>query len=492
VGAVFSRDRQLFSIPRLTFRSLLPILPGMKQLVRGLLWLTGIALCAANSTVCAETEQIDLKALAKKARPAVMLLVISDANGKEIATGTGFLISADGKLITNFHVIEKASSIIAKAENGGLFPIEKIIGTDSENDLALLKIKGKDLPFLTLSMMDKTEAGTRIAVIGSPLGLEGTLSEGIVSAVRDLKDNRKVLQVTAAISRGSSGSPVLNAKGDVIGIAFCNFKNGQLLNFAVPVKRAIILDQYFELLGAACVPKAHSPSNISVNNKVPQHGNSDEVNELQQSPKPVLSLGKDATETITLSFLNAVLNFTAPLGYCLVKGKSSERAARIAALDSKNVTHFTLVPCAENGREAGFTGWAILKSPRKLLSGTPSRAQVVNQARKSIRRYDFTHMCADAAKLVEKRYEDVFGENVRFGGHMEMVDSNEDAGYMVGTTTQEIDGSQQIVAATCAMTVIRGNLIFYYKYAPYKSLADLARLLGEAKTEIHRFVVDNP
>jgi len=73
--------------------------------------LTGLALFAAiqPTTVRAETETIDLKALAKKARPAVMLLVVSDANGKEIATGTGFVVSADGKLITNFHVIEKAA-----------------------------------------------------------------------------------------------------------------------------------------------------------------------------------------------------------------------------------------------------------------------------------------------------------------------------------------------------------------------------------------------
>jgi len=83
----------------------------MKRLLGVLL--TGIALFAANQPlpVCAETESIDLKALAKKARPAVMLLVVSDANGKEIATGTGFLVSSDGKLITNFHVIQKADVV---------------------------------------------------------------------------------------------------------------------------------------------------------------------------------------------------------------------------------------------------------------------------------------------------------------------------------------------------------------------------------------------
>jgi S1-C subfamily serine protease len=188
------------------------ILPGMKRSAWHLLAVASLVLAGG---VRAETETIDLKALAKKARPAVMLLVVSDAAGKEIATGTGFLVSSDGKLITNHHVIENAASAVAKAENGGLFPVEGVLAADPKNDLVLLKIKGKDLPFLPLGNSEKIEVGTRIAVIGSPLGLEGTLSEGIISAVREPSVNVKLLQVTAAISPGSSGSPVLSADGKV-------------------------------------------------------------------------------------------------------------------------------------------------------------------------------------------------------------------------------------------------------------------------------------
>jgi len=221
-----------------------------------------------KSTFNKETEGnvIDLKALAKKARPAVMLLVVSDANGKEIGTGTGFLVSSDGKLITNFHVIKKAARAVAKTEKGGLFPVEGVLASDPKNDLVVLKLgkrkrdafdevfdeerKKKGLPpepvdlifpFLPLGKSENIEVGTRIAVIGSPLGLEGTLSEGIVSAVRELRDGTKVLQVTAAISRGSSGSPVINAKGDVVGIASALLRGGQALNFAVPVQCGIHL-----------------------------------------------------------------------------------------------------------------------------------------------------------------------------------------------------------------------------------------------------------
>ncbi len=190
------------------------------------------------ATVCAQTETVDLKALAKKARPAVMLLVVSDAAGSEIATGTGFLISSDGKLISNHHVIENAASGLAKAENGGLFPIEGVLADDPTNDLVLLKLAAKDLAYLPLNYKATVEVGTRIAVIGSPLGLEGTLSEGIVSALRDVPGGVKMFQMTAAISPGSSGSPVLNARGEVIGIASSQVRGGQLLNLAVPVERA--------------------------------------------------------------------------------------------------------------------------------------------------------------------------------------------------------------------------------------------------------------
>lgn len=201
----------------------------------------GILLLAASVNAIGETESIDLKALAKKARPAVMLLIIYDKAGNKIGTGTGFLISNDGRLITDHHVLEGGASAIARAENGGNFAVEGLLADDATNDLSLLKLDGKGLPFLSFGHSDKLEVGTRLAVIGSPLGLEGTLSEGIVSAVRELAGQRQLLQITAAISPGSSGSPVLNASGEVIGVAKAIINEGQSLNFAVPSARALEL-----------------------------------------------------------------------------------------------------------------------------------------------------------------------------------------------------------------------------------------------------------
>ena len=183
-------------------------------------------------------EVPDLRALAKETRPAVYLLVLQDEDGKTIGSGTGFLISPDGLLVTNHHVIAEAKSIIAKAENGGLFPVVHVLGTDLANDLALLQIEGKNLSFLSLAPEGSAEPGTRIAVIGSPLGLEGTLTEGIVSARRRLlKEKRDVLQISAPISQGSSGSPVLDSQGRVVGIASFLLQDGQSLNFASPSEK---------------------------------------------------------------------------------------------------------------------------------------------------------------------------------------------------------------------------------------------------------------
>lgn len=184
--------------------------------------------------VSAELGVLALPELAKKARPAVVLLTIYDAANKEKSLGTGFFVTPDGKLITNYHVIRGGHHATAKTTGGSVLPVVGVLAADVANDLAVLKVDGKTPSFLPLGSSDNIEAGIRIAVIGSPLGLEATLSEGIVSAVREFSGRRSMLQITSAISPGSSGSPVLNYQGQVIGIATMVLKGGQSLNFAVP------------------------------------------------------------------------------------------------------------------------------------------------------------------------------------------------------------------------------------------------------------------
>ena len=171
----------------------------------------------------------------KQSSDAVVLIVISNSEGQETALGSGFLVSPDGEIVTNHHVIKDAHSTIVKLSNGAFFPVSGVLADDSERDLAVIKVKGKNLPFLSLGDIEKVHVGDHVVAIGSPLGLEGTVSDGIVSAVRDV-NNQKWIQTTAPASHGNSGGPLLDMSNHVIGVitAGVNPELGQNLNFAVP------------------------------------------------------------------------------------------------------------------------------------------------------------------------------------------------------------------------------------------------------------------
>jgi len=182
----------------------------------------------------ASPEQLDLRALAKRARPAVVLILGFDASGKVTKTGSGFFASSDGRLITNWHVIHGVSSAKAKTESGPVFDITGILAGSPRLDIAVLQANATDVSSLEINRGRAPEAGTRIAVIGSPVALEGTLSEGIVSADRQDPNGKGTwIQITAPVSPGSSGSPVLDEEAKVVGIATLNSGGRyQNINFA--------------------------------------------------------------------------------------------------------------------------------------------------------------------------------------------------------------------------------------------------------------------
>ena len=167
-----------------------------------------------------------------------MTIVLFDATGVEVGRGTGFIVSEDGILVTNHHVIRNAYRAVAKTESGRQFSVDGVLASDSAKDIVILKLRDAALPSLRLGNSEKVVSGMKVFVIGSPLGiLEGTVTQGIVSAVRNPPIvNHRLLQIDAAISPGSSGSPVLNETGEVIGVARFFALKGQLLNFAVPVE----------------------------------------------------------------------------------------------------------------------------------------------------------------------------------------------------------------------------------------------------------------
>jgi hypothetical protein len=176
----------------------------------------------------------DIPAITRRALPAVGLILVSDSAGKEIDQGSGFVVSSDGKVITNYHVIQGASSAIIKFPNGAFYGIEGVLALDKDRDLALLKASGKDFSFLALGSSGSTQVGDEVIAIGNPLSLEATVSNGIVSAMREIKArNLKIIQTTAPISPGSSGGVLLNLKGQVIGVTAFHMLPGENLNFAI-------------------------------------------------------------------------------------------------------------------------------------------------------------------------------------------------------------------------------------------------------------------
>ena len=181
----------------------------------------------------------DLKELARDAKFSVVALNVLDAFGGKLGTGSGFFVDPTGLIVTNFHVIEQGRRIEAVLSNERTLEVAGVMATDEDNDLAVLKVDSGPFPALGLADSESVEAGERVVVLGSPLGLTGTLSEGIVSNVwKDemLPHGKRgtALQITAAISPGSSGSPVMNLDGEVVGVAVSQMLGGQNLNFAVP------------------------------------------------------------------------------------------------------------------------------------------------------------------------------------------------------------------------------------------------------------------
>ena len=180
--------------------------------------------------VAFEGRATTIPEIVAKAKPAVVQIIASDSNWSPIRTGTGFFVSADGDLVTNFHVIQGATHISARTEKGAIFPFERVIAESAESDVALLKFQATDLDYLKIGNSTNAVEGETVLVIGSPEGLQGTVTNGIISAFRD---NRSYIQITAPVSPGSSGSPVLDETGEVIGMATLVYKEGQNLNFAI-------------------------------------------------------------------------------------------------------------------------------------------------------------------------------------------------------------------------------------------------------------------
>ena len=181
-----------------------------------------------------DTTLLTTERIAKTALASTVLIVMKDENGKALTSGSGFFIG-QGLIATNLHVVEKGTIGTFKLVGKGEWhKIKDTIKVDKQHDLVILKVSDIGVPALQLGNSNKVQIEQSVYAVGNPIGvLEGTFSHGFISSIRGREPNKHI-QITAPISQGSSGGPLLNDKGQVIGIVVGAIENGQNLNFAIP------------------------------------------------------------------------------------------------------------------------------------------------------------------------------------------------------------------------------------------------------------------
>jgi Trypsin-like peptidase domain/TPR repeat/Tetratricopeptide repeat len=202
-------------------------------------WLAIAALFVFVSVARAD----ELPELVRRVKPSVVSVITYNASGEVALTGSGFFIRP-GEVLTNLHVVEGAhhAEVRTFEGKGKTYQVSGLLNVDREGDLAVLSVV---MPAERARVAEVTavipEEGEKVFVIGNPLRLEGSVADGIVSAVREVPSLGRIVQITAPISHGNSGSPVFNMKGQVVGIVTIRVMNGQNINLALGSSRFPVL-----------------------------------------------------------------------------------------------------------------------------------------------------------------------------------------------------------------------------------------------------------
>jgi hypothetical protein len=207
--------------------------------------------------------------IAARSTPAIVSI------RSEHSLGTGFIVDKSGLIATNLHVIAGRERFVVILPDQRQFPILEVTSHDPNIDLAVVRIGAQNLPALALADSDAVRAGDAIVAIGHPLGLEDTVSNGLISAVRTI-EGVTVLQISAPIAPGSSGGPIFNESGDVVGVCTALLLGGQNLNFGLPSKyvRALLASPHPMSMSAFAdetTPReAAPPGEVAITRNIPQ------------------------------------------------------------------------------------------------------------------------------------------------------------------------------------------------------------------------------
>lgn len=186
----------------------------------------------------------DLSQLFDETSPAIFKIVTYDRKGEEYAIGTGFFLDSTGRALTNYHVLQGATKALVKTWDKKTYPINNVVSWSRDHDMAMFSVQNdsaEQFPFIRLNKQHP-RIGQKIFIVGNPLGLDRSLSDGIVSSVRTDSTFGSTIQFTAPVSHGNSGSPLMNMQGEAVGIVSFVMRDAQNVNFAVAIEQSDSLE----------------------------------------------------------------------------------------------------------------------------------------------------------------------------------------------------------------------------------------------------------
>lgn len=198
---------------------------------------------STNGGFTSEKTTLSASEIAERVAPSVFYIEVYDERSKALGSGSGFFISSDGVAVTNYHVIEDTRSAQITTVNGDKFNVVSVIAFDEELDVAIIRVgmtstEGKTVSgFSSVDMgdSDTIKAGQTVYALGSPAGLQNVISNGIISNPKQMVDGDTFIQITAAISHGSSGGVLVDEYGEVLGITSAGITDAENIGFAIPI-----------------------------------------------------------------------------------------------------------------------------------------------------------------------------------------------------------------------------------------------------------------
>ena len=274
--------------------------------------------------------EYDAVGISSLASPSVFYIEIYDKNQRALGSGSGFFIAADGTAVTNFHVIEKAYYAKVKTVDGVVYDVTSVIGYDESKDLAIIKVDGSDFPYLELADSDEIKNGQKIFCVGSPLGLENSISEGVVSNALRTINGQAYIQITAPISSGSSGGAVLDTSCKVVGVSSAGIEDGQNINLAIPSNliSEVARDKNISLYEMQTAGIAQSTAGQAFfyhdNGEVPDYGfitGYSEVQNQYDESTGIMARAYELSNSAVIRYVQTVQS----LGYTLMEQQSAGR-----------------------------------------------------------------------------------------------------------------------------------------------------------------------